>query len=366
MKEQGEPTGVAGEDLEAHSGSGEPTLDFSLFALGAVFLRHGRVILLSALALSFAAAAKNWLREPEYSTRAIIRGQQRQETDLLSAADGLAQRLGLSSAGRGLHPLRLKQVLNSREVLDSVGSRLYTVETEDGIKRLHLADLLEVRRPGEERRRRRVRGWLRGAVLVQPDLPTSSISIVVRSRWPRISQSIAQQLISEVDRFNVETRQTSSRAEREFIEGQLDSAAHALTKAEVALQEFKDANREYGEWSPLTVEHGRLAEDVTQKRRLYANLRVRYDDAKVSEVRDTPVITVIQHPFLPEQPASQGLIRGAASGFVAGGLVAFMVVLLVQYFTKSANAAVHRELRMAWNHFVASMPVPFLRNLKRK
>lgn len=366
MREEAGPSGGAGSlagARDATAEDGEPKFQFSLVWLVATLLRHGRLILISALALSSVDTARRLLAKPEYRTQTVFRAQ-RQEANRLTAALDLAQRLGFGRGAHGTTPLHFKQVLESRSVLDSVGSRSYAIETEDGLDRRYLADLVDIRASDEAIKQRRVRGWLRRAIFVETNLQLGSVSIAVQTRWPHLSQGIAQQLVLEVDRFNVETRQTGSRAERMFIEKQLDSAFVNLRAAERALQEFKDTNRNFGDWSPLTVERARLEEEVRQSRRLYGNLRLMYDEARVAEVRDTPVITVLQRPFLPIRPVSRGLILGASSGFMAGGLAACMAVLFGQYYLSAASATGRRELRMAWDHFAAAIPV--LSNLKKK
>lgn len=362
MTDKNEPAAGADERpaFDATSSGGPPGFQLSLLWLFTTLLRRGWLLVVCGVAFSSLDLARRLLAKPHYTTTAVFKAQRR-DASAFSAAIDLAQRLGLTRGGPVARAQELEQVLNSRPVLDLVGSRLYEVQTDDGLDSLHLADLLQIRSSTETRRRRRVRAWLRDAVFVRANLQLQSVSISVRSPWPRISQAVAEHLIYEVNRFNVETRQTTSRAEREFIEGQLDSALFNLTAAEQALQQFKDAHRRYSDWSPLSVQQASLEEDLAQRRRLYGNLRMMYDEAKVAEVRDTPVITMIQRPFLPVRPDGRGLALGTSSAFVAGVLAAMAAVVFLQYYAEAVSTATRRQLGMAWTSFSASIPIPILR-----
>jgi tyrosine-protein kinase Etk/Wzc len=65
----------------------------------------------------------------------------------------------------------------------------------------------------------------------------------------------------------------------------------------------------------------RLRRDVTMRQQLYTSLAESYEHAKIDEVRDTPVITIVERPDLPVRPDPRGLIKWGLVSLLAGFLL---------------------------------------------
>ena len=73
------------------------------------------------------------------------------------------------------------------------------------------------------------------------------------------------------------------------------------------MQAFLEANRESG--APrLTLAADRLQREVTFREEVVNGLAQQYENARIREVRDTPVITVIERPVLPRLPDPRGRV----------------------------------------------------------
>ena len=59
---------------------------------------------------------------------------------------------------------------------------------------------------------------------------------------------------------------------------------------------------------------------------MVSSLRQSVLEARVSEVRDTPVITITQQPYVPPKPDSRRLLMRAMIGMVSGGAVTALLV----------------------------------------
>jgi hypothetical protein len=76
-----------------------------------------------------------------------------------------------------------------------------------------------------------------------------------------------------------------------------------------------------------------------------------YDEARISEVRDTPVIATIDSAVAPDQPSAPRPLLNTAIGILVGGVAAFILVFLLEQRARTAGSAApdYRAFRQAWN-----------------
>jgi uncharacterized protein involved in exopolysaccharide biosynthesis len=127
------------------------------------------------------------------------------------------------------------------------------------------------------------------------------VSVAVRTRDPQVSLVIANRLIDGLNRFNRTTRQSQATEEREFTEGRLNEARAKVRAAEDALQSFLQRNRQF-ESPQLAFERDRLQRELLFQQQIMTGLAQQYEEARIREVRDTPVITIVERPVLPAVP----------------------------------------------------------------
>ncbi len=156
-----------------------------------------------------------------------------------------------------------------------------------------------------------------------------AVEVAVSTRWPSVSLSLTERLVHGVNQFNVETRKSQAAAERQFVEAQADEAERALREAEDRLQGFLQRNRETS--SPqLAFEHDRLQRQVALRQQVYTTLVQSREEARIREVRDTPVITVLETPRLPVMPEPRRSVLRSVLGGLTGGLLGVLIAFLAQ------------------------------------
>ena len=128
-----------------------------------------------------------------------------------------------------------------------------------------------------------------------------------------------------VDDFNQRTRQGQAAVERKFVEGRLTVARAALREAEDRLGYFLRANRQIDNSPELVVNRDRMQRDLMLTQQVYTTLAQSYEEVRIREVRDTPVITVLEPPFVPTLPQPRGRVAGVLFGLMLGAF--FGVVL---------------------------------------
>jgi len=154
------------------------------------------------------------------------------------------------------------------------------------------------------------------------------VTVSVRAESAELSQQIASRVLQLLNRFNLDRRRSQAAEERRFVEGRVGEVKSELRLAEDRLQYFLQANRDYGNSPSLRFQQERLAADVALQRQLFTTLTQSYEQAKIEEVRDTPVITVVELPEVPARPDSRGLLLRALGGFVAGMLLGMAIAAL--------------------------------------
>jgi uncharacterized protein involved in exopolysaccharide biosynthesis len=129
---------------------------------------------------------------------------------------------------------------------------------------------------------------------------TGIVRLTVETEYPELSAHVANHFITVLNEFNARTRQSQARERRRFAEQRAEEAEAALRAAEDELRSFYERNRSLGQSPQLRFEEDRLQRQVDIRRDLFLSLEREYETARIQEVNDTPVITVID-PAVPPQ-----------------------------------------------------------------
>jgi capsule polysaccharide export protein KpsE/RkpR len=128
---------------------------------------------------------------------------------------------------------------------------------------------------------------------------TSTITFNVDGRTPYAAKSAADTLLSRLNSVIIDLRRRRASAERAFVERRLDSASTRQTALEDTLRWFYATNRLIANSPNLQFAEARLKRRVEFALDLANQLRTQLETAKLQEVRDTPVLSVITPPELP-------------------------------------------------------------------
>jgi uncharacterized protein involved in exopolysaccharide biosynthesis len=170
---------------------------------------------------------------------------------------------------------------------------------------------------------------LRKNLRVTYDPPSNVIRLSVDAPEPRLAADVANRFVAYMSEFNTETRQSRVRRRREFVEHQTSAAETSLRKAEEDLRLFYDNNRTWAANSLLDFEEARLLRHVELGQELLLTLQRELANARVEEVNDTPVITVIDQatpPLFRSWPRRKLIVAGALlGGLLAGALTTYVL-----------------------------------------
>ncbi|MFQ5746582.1 MAG: hypothetical protein ACE5HF_05105 [Gemmatimonadota bacterium] len=187
---------------------------------------------------------------------------------------------------------------------------------------------------------------LRDRLSVGTKSETGVVTFSVRTRWPALSRAIANRLLELLNEFNLETRQSNAAAERRFIEERLRESQRALEAAEDTVEDFVRRNRRYEGAPELQFAYDRLQRRVALQQQIHTSLSESYEKAKIEEVRNTPVITVVEPPVFPVKPNRRRLILKGIVGLAVGALGALLWVLGREFLAdaRRRDPGTYREL----------------------
>ena len=162
---------------------------------------------------------------------------------------------------------------------------------------------------------------LRAELDVQANVRTGLVRVSTRQPSPAVAAAIVASVLREIGEFNVSARRSRSGAEREFVEARLQIARSELLETEARLERFLERNREYRGSTGLVFEHERLQRAVALRQGVVVTLATALEQARIDEVRNTPVVTMVELPEPPGLPDSRLLVFKALAAFGLGALL---------------------------------------------
>ena len=318
---------------------GKPEEGVSLLWLAVVLLRGRRVILVCTVFGIVVSVAIALLRQTTYTTTCRFlptAPPDQSRAGLASLAGQLGISLG-SLGGAQQSPQLYADLLSTRGILGPIAADSFPVGA-DSATRVPLAKFLKV-------------GVGTAPVVIDKTLDalrknvistfvavrtTGMVTVDVRTTSPYVSLAIAERLLSGLNHFNLITRQSQAREERRFTEGRLEVSRASLRVAEDEMQRFLQTNRQ-SQSPALTFQRDRLQREVTFRQQVVTSLAQQYEENRIREVRDTPVITVIEAPILAARPDARHraviLILGTAAAFC----VSLMIVIVRETWTRESS-----------------------------
>jgi len=324
------------------SGRREGPAELSLLRIVNVVLRGRGLIAGSAVLVAIVVAVVGLARARTYSASASFVPQGRSGGSNLS---GIAAQFGISvQSGEGMQsPQFYVDLLRSREILRDVVDTRYSVPTDTGAAHGTLADLYGIKERTPALRREAAIERLRSRLSTGVTPKTGVVTLTVTTPDAALSYQVTERLLALLNKFNLETRQSQAAAERRFAEQRLNEVKEELRAAENRLQAFLQRNRQYRNSPELQFEEDRLSREVSLRQGLYATLAQSYEQAKIDEVRDTPVITLVERPEVPVRADRRLLIQKGLLGLLAGAVVG-LIIVLVRHFLPSSGTDVSDEV----------------------
>lgn len=328
--------------------------DISFFELLTPLVRRWKLIVGTAAGAAVLTAIVLLLRPPTYTAKTTFTPEAPAgggPAGSLAALAGVASELGLGTGTTSsVSPDFFVKLAGSGEVLRSTLLTDFTDPSAANRSR-PLVEILKV--PGHSLEERLQRGViaLRDRIEVAADKPTGIVTLEVNMRTPQLAASVANRMVQLLNQFNLERRQSQSREQRRFTGERVAEAERDLRAAERAQLAFLQRNRDYSSSPLLAFEAGRIARDVQVKQELFLTLSKAHAEARIAEVRDTPVLTVVDSAVAPIQRSSPRRTLGV----LIAGIVGTMAGIGLAYVATARDRARvdprpdYLEFREAWD-----------------
>jgi uncharacterized protein involved in exopolysaccharide biosynthesis len=332
-----------------------PAEEGGILALLATLMRRWR--LLATIALSFGVVGFIVAKvNRRWSVEATMRPQSTNQMN--SRLSGLAAQFGFALPGAPVgDPVRFyAELLQSREVLLQAVQTPFIVAKSAGSTdslRGTFLDLYNIKGRDAADRARRGRERLKEDMAITSDREAGFVRLKLVTKWPDLSLKLGSLILELTNASSVAKQRRQAEAERTFVEGRMKESQRALEGAENDMERFLATNRSYESSPLLNMQYGRLQRRVDMRQQVYSGLAQAYEQARIDEVRDTPLLVVVDG-IEGSLRTGRRAWRDAILWLLAGGVLGMLVVLgldgVAAYRRRHASevAEIAAELRSGW------------------
>ena len=310
-------------------------VEISAIGIANALLRRRRLLIVLPLLAAMMFVGITILRGPRYNAESLF--MLKTSPAASSNLAGLAAQFGVTLTGgaSGETPELYARLLASRELLESLVLTEYTVPAPAGgadSLRGNLIQLLDIEGETQQRRLRTAMREVRDNTEVSTE-KTGLIRVATTSRWPDLAVQINRRMLDLLNSFHLDRRKSQASAERQFVEGRLAQSQRELAAAEATLKRFFERNRSYQSSPELAFEAARLQRMVDLRQNVHLSLAGYYEQARIDEVREMPVITIVDRPE-GSVVRKSGVLTGLLLALIVGLFFAIFLIIVLEFLQR--------------------------------
>lgn len=134
---------------------------------------------------------------------------------------------------------------------------------------------------------------------VKEDRRTGLIQVNIEMESPNLAAEVANFIGSEIQSYIQKQNTVKAVKEKLFIRGRLVVVKGELEKLEEDLKEFKERNRGYEVSPELFMIYSQKFREAEAKQQVYVTLQQQLELARISEVKQTPIINILDEARPP-------------------------------------------------------------------
>ncbi|MFI5250962.1 MAG: hypothetical protein ACHQQQ_00905 [Bacteroidota bacterium] len=267
--------------------------------------------------------------------------------DKLGSLQEMASAAGLNigqTSPTELYP----DIIMSETVLKKIIYDKYQTEKFDTT--VNLIDFFQIDEKTENLRYEKCLTKLQKSVIsVSLDKKTFMVEVDIETKEPKLSADIANNILDELDIFQRNFRKTNATEQRKFLEQRLDEVSRDMAKAEDNLKNFRETNRRVEQSAQLLLEQDRLTREVELNTALFIELKKQYEMVKLDEIKNTPVVLVLDTARVPAEKSGPHRTVTVLAGMVLLFLFASAWYSTKDYFTSNGNAPNVQQAKLFWS-----------------
>ena len=314
--------------------------EIGLVELVTTLLKHWRATIAFPLALGFVTGLVSLVLPLTYTATTTFVPEKSAQGRLPSSLAGIASQFGITAGAEASQSPRFyARVVRSRELMEHVLLTRYLDPRQKQVANDSATLLVILGVPGRDSADRLQRGIrkLHRLVSVIVDDRTNIVSLQVDAHYPALAAAVANGFVEYLNAFNTQYRQSQARGRRLFVEQRVAEGQRDLRTAEEDLRTFYERNHSWRQSPQLVFEEGRIRRQVEIRQEVYLTLRREYETARIEEVNDTPVITVVDSAVPPVQKSGPKRALLVVLGLVLGGIVGALWAASVEYIKHVRN-----------------------------
>ena len=275
--------------------------------------------------------------KPYYTSTVSILPEYGNQSSVMSSLSGLASMAGINIGD--INPNEIYQkIIFSEKVIKSVAYQKYlTEEYKDSV---NLIDYFEIETTNEDK----PKNWQERekfhevykkltSKLIKTDIDriTTVLSITVKMPEPGLSAEVVNTLVLSLNKYVTTERQSFARDQSDYLYHRINQVQDSLKYNEEKLKEFREKNRAINNSPQLLLEQSRLLRKVEIAQSVFIELTKQYELVKLEEVKDTPIVNVMEHADPPVEKA--GPKRILILFFI---MLTSLIISLVYFFFKDS------------------------------
>src|SRR5439155_7906490 len=119
---------------------------------------------------------------------------------------------------------------------------------------------------------------------------------------------VLERLTDLLNNFVRHDLQTRAGDQRRFLETRVAAQRDSMLARQQVLRQFLEANRDYRNSPALIFHEAQLRQELAFHQELAISLARSLEEARLNELRDIPVLSVIDRPIRPPRPSSPKLL----------------------------------------------------------
>ena len=270
----------------------------------------------------------------QYTSKVVLLPSGKQ--DKMGVLSGLASSMGfdVSGATTGLESSSLlyPEILKSRLIGEAVLFARYRYTHKRKPVEQTLLEYLKAKNLESGLRK------LASLRQVAMDVKTGIITLAVTTGRRELSALVANQFVTELERYNRSKRKTKALNHQKNLERRLDSVKVELAQSENQLESFLEKNRNFAvsDDPELNRELAQLKRELGIKSETYMTLTQQYELAKIETEKEIPIVQILDAavPALKKSAPKRTLLvlTTTAAAFTFGLLWIFVRDLLTKKF----------------------------------
>jgi uncharacterized protein involved in exopolysaccharide biosynthesis len=171
------------------------------------------------------------------------------------------------------------------------------------------------------------------------DSETGVVTLMVTLDDADLAAAVGNRLVARLERFLITMRSQEGSKNRTFLDDRLEVVSKDLADAENGLTHVRETNRRVQDSPELLLQQERLHRDLLIQEQIFLELMKQKEIAKIEEVKNTPVLRILDQARPPVRPSHPNKILVVTMGLVLALFAAISYLVIRTALSLAPNLA---------------------------